>query len=233
MREIAVILPGAGSGKRFGAGVPKQFQSLGGRPIIDRTVGFFHAIREVAQIILAVPESRVASLQRYLNNWPAPPEILVVAGGATRQDSVGNAIRRVSGKCRWLAVHDLVRPLIDKRLFAALMREVRRSGAAVPGLPVVDTLKRIDDNGLVTETVPREALVMVQTPQVFRREVLEEAYRNATAQSFQGTDEAMLVERIGHPICIVPGSRRNVKITLPEDLEWAEYHLMLQARKAE
>jgi 2-C-methyl-D-erythritol 4-phosphate cytidylyltransferase len=233
MRDIAVILPGAGSGKRFGGTQPKQFQSLGGRPILDRTVDVFQRAGCVAQIILAVPAGRIKPLQLYFQAWSNPPEILVVAGGATRQDSVGNALRQVAAKCRFVAVHDLVRPLLDLRLFAALMREARRNGAAIPALPVTDTLKRVDADGRVIETVARESYVIVQTPQVFRREILEVAHRAAEAQFFQGTDEAMLVERAGYPVCVVPGSRGNLKITLPEDLQWAEYYLEMQSRKTQ
>jgi 2-C-methyl-D-erythritol 4-phosphate cytidylyltransferase len=145
---------------------------------------------------------------------------------------VSNALRQVSAKCRYIAVHDLVRPLLDPRLFAALMREVRLGGAAIPALPVMDTLKRIDADGRVVKTVARESYVLVQTPQVFRREILEEAHRNAEAQLFQGTDEAMLVERAGYPVRVVPGSRSNLKITLPEDLQWAEYYLKMPSRKS-
>jgi 2-C-methyl-D-erythritol 4-phosphate cytidylyltransferase len=140
---------------------------------------------------------------------------------------------QIADNCRWIAVHDLVRPLIGQALFAALMHAARHCGAAIPGLPIVDTLKRVDADGMVTETLARESFVTVQTPQVFRREVLEEAYRYAEAQSFQGTDESMLVERMGHPVRVVPGSRHNLKITLPEDLEWAEYHLKMQERQEE
>lgn len=232
MRDIAVILPGAGSGKRFGGKQPKQFQTLGGLPVLDRTVAVFQRAGRVAQIILVVPPGRIRSLKRHFRVGSKPPEILVVAGGGTRQDSVRNALRMVSPTCGYVAVHDLVRPLLEQRLFAALMREARLSGAAIPGLPVTDTLKRVDSEGRVAGTVERTGYVTVQTPQVFRRDILEQAHRTAEAQAFQGTDEAMLVERAGYPVRVVPGSRRNLKITLPEDLLLAEYYLKERLRKA-
>jgi 2-C-methyl-D-erythritol 4-phosphate cytidylyltransferase len=124
-----------------------------------------------------------------------------------------------------VAVHDVVRPLVDQRLFSAVLAGARTTGAAIPGLPVSDTLKRIDPRGYVAETVPRNAYVQAQTPQVFRRELLERAYQQARAQQFAATDDAGLVERLGVAVRVIPGSRHNIKITVPEDREWAEWFL--------
>lgn len=223
--RIAVILPAAGSGRRFGGTRPKQFLKLAGVSILRRTLDFFRTYSGVSEIVLAAPARQLAGLRREASRWPAQPPIRIVAGGKTRQESVQRALQAAAPTCDWIAVHDVVRPLVDAELFGALLRQARRTGAAIPGVPVTDTLKRINARGYVEETVPRREYVQVQTPQVFRRELLERAFRRAEEERFAGTDEAMLVERLGVAVRVVSGSRRNLKITVPEDLQWAEWLL--------
>lgn len=223
MRGIAVILAAAGPGKRFGGNRPKQFHKLGGIPILDRTMAFFVGYPGVCEISLAAPVREIPSLERQVTRWHGKPAIHIVKGGKTRQESVERALAALTTDCKWVAVHDVVRPLLNRPLFAAVLRGARQSGAAIPAVAVTDTLKRIDAKGFICETIPRESYVQVQTPQVFRRDILLKAFRRARRDGFVGTDEAMLVERLGVPVKVVPGSRHNLKVTVPEDLRLAEW----------
>lgn len=150
--------------------------------------------------------------------------VKIIAGGAERQDSVFNAIRNLPAECEWVLIHDGVRPFASPELFRSVWEAARETGAAIAASPATDTVKRVRD-GAVTETLPRDEIRLVQTPQVFRKDILIEAYRKAIHEGWSGTDDAFFVERIGVPIVVVNGERTNVKVTTPEDLEWAEWHL--------
>jgi 2-C-methyl-D-erythritol 4-phosphate cytidylyltransferase len=228
MRNVAVILPAAGSGKRFGSSSPKQFLKLAGVPILERTAGFFAEHPAVSEIIIAVPESQVQRSTHRFHNWKSAVKLQLVKGGKTRQQSVASALAAIGAGIQWIAVHDAVRPLLTPSLFTALLRAARQSGAAIPGLAVTDTLKKVDKRGFIVETPHRDHFVQVQTPQVFRRDILVKAFHAAQISRFEGTDEAMLVERCGIRVRVVPGERQNLKITLPEDLRLAEYLMKLR-----
>jgi len=150
--------------------------------------------------------------------------ICVVAGGAERQDSVFNGLQALPPDCDWVLIHDGVRPFASSELLKRTWDAALTNGAAIAALPASDTIKRVRA-GQVVETVPREELWLVQTPQVFRREILFEAYREADRQGWVGTDDAFLVERLGLPVAVVTGERSNIKVTTPEDLVWGSWFL--------
>lgn len=154
--------------------------------------------------------------------------VRVIAGGAERQDSVFNGLQALPSDCDWVFVHDGVRPFASLELLHNTWHAACQTGAAIAALPASDTVKRVC-NGQVVETLPRDEIWLVQTPQVFRREILLEAYREARRQGWAGTDDAFLVERLGVPIAVVPGERSNIKVTTPEDLAWGRWFLA-QAR---
>jgi 2-C-methyl-D-erythritol 4-phosphate cytidylyltransferase len=215
-----VILVAAGRGERMGAGRPKAFLELAGQPLVLRAARVFDEAPSVSGIVAVVPEAEVPAARVLL----APIRKLraVVAGGERRQDSVLAGLEQApKGFDGVVLVHDAARPLVDVALVEAVSREAERAGAALPLVPVVDTVKRVRD-GLVVETLDRDELGAAQTPQGFRFPLLVEAYDAASREGLTVTDEAMAVERLGAPVRAVPGSPRNRKITTPEDLAWAE-----------
>jgi 2-C-methyl-D-erythritol 4-phosphate cytidylyltransferase len=219
MQSLAILVA-AGRGERMGAGRPKAFLELAGQALVLRCARVFDAAPSVTGIVAVVPEAEVAAARELL----APLRKLrsVVPGGERRQDSVLEGLKQAPhGFDGVVLVHDAARPLVDVALVEAVAREAAATGAALPLLPVVDTVKRVRD-GLVVETLDREELGAAQTPQGFRFPLLVEAYEAAFRDGLTVTDEAMAVERLGAPVRAVPGSPRNRKITTPEDLAWAE-----------
>jgi 2-C-methyl-D-erythritol 4-phosphate cytidylyltransferase/2-C-methyl-D-erythritol 2,4-cyclodiphosphate synthase len=198
---------------------------VGGRPILERTVTAFVAHPSIAELVVALPEDLAADAPEYLGAAAkaAGKAIRVVAGGARRQDSVGNAFRAVDPASDVIVVHDAVRPFASAALITRTIAAAAASGAAVAALAARDTVKRIDRTGhrnVVAETLPRELIFLAQTPQAFRREVLRDAL--AVGATEEATDEASLAERAGHRVEIVEGEPTNIKVTSPEDLEAAE-----------
>ncbi|MBX6314964.1 MAG: 2-C-methyl-D-erythritol 4-phosphate cytidylyltransferase [Isosphaeraceae bacterium] len=222
MGRFAVILPAAGRSTRFGD--PKQkkiYAELDGRAVWLRAVEPFLNRDDVAQTILAIaPEDRELFERRYRASV-AFLNIRVIDGGAERVDSVAKALEQVDPSCEFVAIHDAARPCLVPELIDAVFAAAREHGAALPGLPVTDTLKRLGDGGLAVETIPRAGLVAVQTPQAFRRDLLLRAYANRSRVGGAITDDAQLVEALGHPVRVVEGSRWNLKITTPDDLRLA------------
>jgi 2-C-methyl-D-erythritol 4-phosphate cytidylyltransferase len=203
--SVWAIVVAAGSGARFGAA--KQFARLGGVTVLDRAVGAAAECTNGVVVVLA-PDAQ----------WSAPAGVDVVAGGATRSDSVRAGLERVPDDAGIVVVHDAARPLASRALFAAVIEAVRAGAdAAIPALPVVDTVKRVN-GAQVLETVPRDDLVVVQTPQAFRADALRKAHAAADIS----TDDAALVEAAGGTVVIVPGEPRNLKLTVTADLELAQ-----------
>jgi 2-C-methyl-D-erythritol 4-phosphate cytidylyltransferase len=216
--DVAVLVPAGGIGARLGRRTPKQFLPLGRETILAATLRHFRRHPRVGAIVVAAPAAHVERTRRILRRGGAA--LTVVAGGATRQESVWLALQAAPAAARTLLVHDAVRPFLTRALIDALIAAAERDGAAVCALPVAETVKRVRD-GLVEVTIDREGLWAVQTPQAFRAEVLREAHDKARRDGFVGTDEAMLVERLGHPVRVVPGLAENVKITTADDLRRA------------
>jgi 2-C-methyl-D-erythritol 4-phosphate cytidylyltransferase len=220
VRDVAVVLPAGGVGRRLGARTPKQFLTIDRVPILGVTARRFARHPAVAEIVVAAPAALVRRTAALLERHAPGARIVVVPGGPERQDSVREALRAVSDRARLIVVHDAVRPFVTRGVIDGVLDAARASGAAVCALPVAETLKRVRD-GVVEATVDRSGLWAVQTPQAFRAELLREAHDKARRDGFVGTDEAMLVERLGHPVCVVRGHEGNVKITTPEDLRRA------------
>lgn len=219
-RDVGVVLPAGGAGTRLGARVPKQFLAIGGVPILVLTARHFARHPAVAEIVVAAPSALVARTERLLRRHVPRAPITVVAGGRERQESVAEGLRALSAACRIVIVHDAVRPFITRGLVDGVIGAARDTGAAICARPIAETVKRVRD-GLVETTVDRAGLWSVQTPQAFRADVLREAHDKARRDAVLGTDDAMLVERLGHAVRVVPGLAGNVKITTPDDLRRA------------
>jgi 2-C-methyl-D-erythritol 4-phosphate cytidylyltransferase len=218
--QAFVILVAAGRGERMGADRPKAFLELGGQPLLLRSALVFDAAPSVGGIVAIVPETLVHEAKTVLA--PVRKPTTVVAGGPRRQDSVLEGLKQApAGFDGVILVHDAARPLVDVATIEAVTREAEATGAALPVLPVVDTLKRVRE-GWIVETVDRGELGAAQTPQGFRGRLLVEAYEAAFRDRLTITDESMAVERLGTPVRAVAGTPRNRKITTPEDLAWAE-----------
>ena len=217
MRDVAVVIPAGGVGRRLGHRTPKQFLRVGRASILALTVGHFTRHPQVARVVVAAPAAHLARTQRALGRHP---RIQVVAGGQERQESVWLGMRAVPDEAALIVVHDAVRPFITRALIDRVFAAARASGAAICALPIAETVKRVRDS-MVEATVDRAGLWAVQTPQAFRADLLREAHEKARRDAFAGTDESMLVERLGHPVTVVAGLAGNVKITTPDDLRRA------------
>jgi len=213
------IVPAGGHGARMGSRRPKQYLRLGQAPILVATLKALARARSIAGIVVAVPEAQVAATRRLLARARVPKILDVVAGGADRQESVWRGLQRLPEDARVVVVHDAVRPFITADLVERV-RTAGAGGAATCGTPVRDTVKRVTD-GAVESTIPRQGLWLTQTPQAFARDLLWEAHDKARRDGFAGTDDAVLVERLGMPVAMVPGLAQNLKITTPEDLRTA------------
>jgi 2-C-methyl-D-erythritol 4-phosphate cytidylyltransferase len=225
---FAVILPAAGKSSRFGGREKKPYVSLDGRPVWLRTAELFVNRPDVTQLLLVIsPDDRELVERRYAANLMFL-DIKLVDGGAERFESVANALAHLKPGADFVAVHDAVRPCAPPAVIDAVFAAAASHGAALPGVAVADTLKRVDQEGRVIETVAREGLWQVQTPQAFRRDWLEEAYRQRDQVGATITDDAQLVEAAGHPVRVVPGSPFNLKITTADDLKLAGQYLKLR-----
>jgi len=239
--KVVVIIPAAGLGTRMASApgakakkpaATKQFTELGGTPILIHTLRKFMASPEVSEIYIALRANEIDGFHARLEKEAEDilqKKIHLVEGGDHRQHSVSNAMRSVSaGEDDIVLVHDAVRPFVTEEIIHNVIQAARKYGAAIAALPAVDTVKQVErtsDGALITATLPRERVVLAQTPQGFRYDVLRKAFDEATTDGFVGTDEASLVERSGHAVAVVMGSPKNIKITAPADMELAEFYL--------
>jgi len=215
--KAGLIIPAGGQGKRMGKGRPKQYLELDGEPILQHTLKTFQNSPSIDSIVLAVPENDIQEIEdQYQSKFNKIRH--VTAGGKERQDSVYNGFLKLDPDMEIVMVHDAVRPFVSQEIIGEAVDAAKTAGSAIVAIPLSDTLKRADDAGKVKETIPRDNLWRVQTPQAFRREIFAKAYEKALQDNFYGTDEASLVERLGVEIAIVTGSAFNLKITRPEDL---------------
>ena len=219
--SVCAVVPAGGTGTRMGGTVPKQFLELNGKPILYYTLKTLQDCGIISELILVVPEKEYDNA---CTDWLGKPEIVtkVVVGGEKRQDSVYNGFCELSPQTEIVLVHDGVRPFLSHQMIQESVDAAREYGAAITAIPVNDTIKRVDDSGLVSQTVDRDGLWRVQTPQVFRYELLQEAFKKANSEKFYGTDEGTLIEHLGKPVKVVEGSEQNIKITRPEDLRLSE-----------
>ena len=217
MEKVGAIVVAAGTGRRMGE-VEKIFANLAGKPLLAHTVDVFQRCPAIDQVVIVLSKQRLDEGWRLVkeHRWSKVSE--VCPGGARRQDSVKEGLGRLSG-CQWVVIHDGARPCLSLGLIEEGLSEARQSGAAIPALPVTDTIKVVSSNSFVTETPLRQRLWSVQTPQVFRFDIINEAYRKAQGEV---TDDATLVENLGYKVKVYPGSYTNIKVTNPEDLILAE-----------
>ena len=215
--RVGAIVVAAGVSRRM-TGVDKIFTQLGGRPLISYCLEALNRAPDVDQIVLVLSSCRVAQGRRLVGDgaWSKVRE--VCEGGQRRRDSVGKGLERLSGH-GWIVVHDGARPFVTPDMVSRGLAEAVETGAAVAGVPVSDTIKSVDGDRLVTETLRRDGLWAVQTPQVFRRRLLAEAHRSLAGDF---TDDASMVERMGVGVRVFQGMVRNIKVTTPDDLRIAE-----------
>ncbi|HUK46275.1 MAG TPA: 2-C-methyl-D-erythritol 4-phosphate cytidylyltransferase [Terriglobales bacterium] len=239
--KIVVIIPAAGLGTRMTSAASakdkkpaasKQFVELHGTPILLHTLRSFANSPEIAEIFVALRKAEIEPFRERLQR--ETPEILkkktvLLEGGENRQQSVANALAAVAANSDDVVlVHDAVRPFVTEEIIRDVIAGATKYGAAITGVPAMDTVKQVErtaEGAIIKATIPREKIVMAQTPQGFRYDVLKKAFDEAGADGFIGTDEASLVERSGHQVAVVMGSPKNMKITTPADLELAEFFL--------
>jgi 2-C-methyl-D-erythritol 4-phosphate cytidylyltransferase len=239
--KVIVIIPAAGLGTRMSAvsagdrSKSKQFLELQGTPILIHTLRKFAGNHRVDEIVVALRKNEMAGFQKLADAAGIKKPLRVVEGGEHRQDSVANALGGLNAADDDIVlVHDAVRPFVTDETIEGVIEAVKKYGAAIAGIPAVDTVKQVDrtaDGAVVLATVPRERMVMAQTPQGFRFGLLKKAFDEAGADGFLGTDEASLIERAGGTVHVVMGSPRNLKITTPGDLELAEFILTQESRR--
>lgn len=226
--HVTAIIAAGGRGERFGGAQPKQLLTVGGRPILERSVEAFLRHPAVDAVVVALPQSLVEDPPRYLRpaSGGTGKPLRVVAGGSRRQDSVANAFDAVDAASDIVVIHDAARPFVSSDLISRTIAAAAESGAAVAAMAASDTVKRSSvlpgANRTVTETLSRDTIFLAQTPQAFRRAVLERALVAAAGDALDATDEATLVERGGHVVRIVEGDASNIKITVADDLPVAE-----------
>lgn len=211
----AIILS-AGQSARMGYN--KMLLNIGNKTVFERTVEVFENSDTIDEIIIAAPKADTAVYGEIVKKNGYGKVTAIVPGGATRQESVKNALAEISEECEYIAVHDGARPLVKDESIKAVAEAAEEFGGAVASVVSVDTLKSVDEDGLITGTVDREKTVQVRTPQIFKKEILLEAHKKAFEDGFVGTDECMLVERCKKPIKTVVTGSDNIKLTYPEDV---------------
>lgn len=222
MMKVCAIVAAAGAGRRMKADRPKQFLVLEGTPILVLTLRKLDASPLIGRIIVASPPEAVEEVRTLAAQAGLTKPVTAVAGGDRRQDSVAIAIGTLKEDVDLVLVHDAVRPFVTLQEIEEVIMGAERTGAAILAVPITDTVKETERD-TVKSTLRREHLVLAQTPQVFRTGVLREAFDSAARDGYYGTDEASLVERSGHPVLLVRGSERNIKITRPGDLALAKF----------
>lgn len=231
MRRIAAIIPAAGLGTRMGVDTPKQFLELDSMPLIIFTLRRLAAPGAITEFFVSTRADDMVFLQAQIAKAALGLPVRVIHGGDTRQQSVANALAQVDPSTEIVLVHDAVRPLITAEQIERVIAEVTARGAAILGIPAIDTVKEVkraslpQDVALISATIPRERIVLAQTPQAFSYALLRDAFEKARQDDFTASDEAALVERLGRDVFVVLGSERNIKITRPGDMELARFYL--------
>ncbi|MGA2302094.1 MAG: 2-C-methyl-D-erythritol 4-phosphate cytidylyltransferase [Candidatus Acidiferrum sp.] len=238
MTHITAILPAAGLGTRMGAETPKQFLELDGVPIVILSLRRIAACPLITEIIVVTRADNVERLEARIREEKFKQPVRVIKGGDLRQDSVAQALKLIGDETELVVIHDAVRPFVTVEQITRVIDEARRCKAAILGVPAMDTVKEVkraslpEDVALITATVPRERIVLAQTPQVFETRLLKEAFAQAEGDGLSASDEAGLVERLGHDVYVVQGSERNIKITKPADMDLARFYLHAEQKKA-
>ncbi len=228
--SVASIIPAAGVGIRMGGDTPKQFLSLEGVPIFIHTLRKFTASEAVDEVFLALRSEDMDRAGRDIDREHFSKPVRMVAGGATRQETVARGLAVLPPSTEIVVVHDAVRPFVELETIRRVVEAARTEGAAILGIPSVDTVKQVERQTILG-TIPRERIVLAQTPQAFRFSILQEAFARAEADGFFATDESSLVERMGQTVVVLMGSDRNIKITKPSDLPLARLYVAQEREK--
>jgi 2-C-methyl-D-erythritol 4-phosphate cytidylyltransferase len=230
--KVLAIIPAAGAGIRMGGETPKQFLSIEGVPIVVHTLRKFNEADSIDEISLGVRPEDMERAQAEIQREQYSKSVRLFPGGATRQQTVSLGVREAPSGTEIVVVHDAVRPFVTTELIQMSVEAARKSGAAILGVPSIDTVKQVERQTILG-TIPRERIVLAQTPQAFRFEIIKEACERAEADGYEGTDEASLVERLGGAVTVLMGSDRNIKITKPSDLPLARLFLAQEHEQAE
>ena len=224
--RVSAIIPAAGIGKRFHRDLPKQFLTINDKPILAYTLQRVHACEKIDAIYLVVPEDKIRHCEKEVVGKEGFPKVKkVIAGGRERQDSVYHGIRELDQGVDIVVIHDGVRPFVDPKMFSDVIDEAEKYGAAITAIPEIDTVKKVSAEGTVEETLDRESVWRVQTPQAFQYDIIKKAFEEAFQDHYYGTDDSSLVERAGYRVKVIPGKPSNIKITTPEDLEFGRKFL--------
>jgi len=219
--DVGVVIVAGGKGTRAGGNELKQFRWVAGKPMLLHSLQTFQQRADVAMVVVVLPHEHVGDPPPWLFQCDTE-RLLLSVGGRERSDSVRNGLEDLPDDIAIVAVHDAARPLVTSRMIEDVLAEARRGHGAAPGLPVVDTLKSVDENGIIDGTVDRSRIVRIQTPQAFPRTMIESAHAAALRDGIKATDDAALCERLGFPIVVVPGSERALKITTDADFVRAD-----------
>lgn len=229
--HTVALIPAAGLGLRMGGTVRKQFRPLGGLPLLVHSLRVFQSSPVIDAVVLAVPEADLLSCRTEIVEAHGFTKVThVVAGGKERQDSVRQALAVVDESVHLVVIHDAVRPFVTETMLKQVVEAAKADGAAIIALPMRDTVKQVGEDHFIERTVDRKPLWLAQTPQAFRRDWLDEAHRKAQAEGLAATDDAFLLEWMGHPVRVVEGSGENIKVTRPEDFVIGE--AILAARQS-
>lgn len=235
MENLVAIIPAAGAGKRLGLGINKAFAKINSVPLLVHCLTMLSATGMITRAIVVLAADEVEEGYELLKSYQAEHfaalPFVVVAGGKERQDSVANALEAITETEGYVAVHDGARPFASKEVFARTLQAAKKYGAAIAAVPVKDTIKVVNEEGEVTATPARSSLYAVQTPQIFEVNLLKSAYANLAQNPAQVTDDASVVELLGHKVVVAQGRYENIKITTPEDLLFAENLLAQQEKK--
>lgn len=229
VRTVALV-PAAGLGLRMGGSVRKQFRTVGGFPLVVHALRVLQSSPIIDGIVLAVPATDLQYCRRDIVEAHGFTKVLhVVAGGQERQDSVRQALAVVDERVDIVVIHDAVRPCVTELMVKQVVEAAKAEGAAIIALPMRDTVKQVGPGGLIERTIDRKPLWLAQTPQAFRRDWLQDAHRKAHAEGLAATDDAYLLEWMGHPVRVLEGSGENIKVTRPEDMILGEAILSSRA----
>jgi len=231
---VTAVIAAGGRGRRMQASINKQFLELDGKPILAHTLEIFESCPLINEIVVVTADGeREYCRKAVVEPYGFRKVRKIVSGGRERQDSVYNGLKEIDDRCEYVAVHDGARPLLTSEILLEALCAGFKEGAAAVAVPVKDTIKLADSRGFVAETPDRDRLWAVQTPQVFKREIIFGAYEHALKHSLKGSDDSVLVEKLGYPVKLVRGEYENIKVTTPEDLEIAAAILERRRRSRE
>lgn len=221
--SATILIVAGGKGTRMGRPLPKQYLPLAGRPVLEHTLTAFDRMDWVSRIVLVVPADDGDYCRNHiLSNLTLSKSLTLTTGGKSRQNSVQNGLREIDDPGGHVAIHDAVRPFVPLDATRRCFEAAKESDAAILAMPCVDTLKQTTEAKTITQTLSRQNIWLAQTPQIFKVDLIQKAHQAAFDGNVTATDDAQLVEQLGGPVTVVPGSHYNIKITTPEDLEFAE-----------